>query len=183
MQKSIIKYTVIGILFTIVAGTLAHFLYQWSGENLVVALFAPVNESTWEHLKLLFFPMVFYSIFEAFLFRNRIPELFYANVVGALTGMVSIIVLFYTYTGILGTNCLAADIAVFCISVVIAFLTSYYLLGVREKLEHFKGLILTALVICTIAFFFFTWNPPDIGLFRNPESGTASVFMGMYFIS
>ena len=156
------------MLFTAIVGTLAHFLYQWSGENLVVALFTPVNESTWEHLKLLFFPMIFYSIFEAFLFRNRIPELFYANVAGALTGILSVIVLFYTYTGIWGTNCLAADITVFLVSVLIAFLTGYFLLEEREKLKRFKWLLLLALVLCTIAFFFFTWNPPDIGLFRNP---------------
>ena len=39
-----------GILFTITAGTLLHFCYEWSGENPFVALFAPVSESVWEHV-------------------------------------------------------------------------------------------------------------------------------------
>ena len=50
------KYTVAGILFTIALGTLLHFTYDISGNSDFVAIFSAVNESTWEHLKLLFFP-------------------------------------------------------------------------------------------------------------------------------
>ena len=177
MQKSLKKYTVIGIIFTALAGTLAHFFYLWSGENLVVALFTPVSESTWEHLKLLFFPMIIYSIFEALVFHSRVPELFYANITGAFVGMLSIVVLFYTYSGILGNSCTPVDIGIFYLSVVFAFLSGHRLAGKRERLYRFKWLILTGLVACTIAFFFFTWNPPEIGLFQNPEPGVASVFL------
>ena len=53
-----------GILFTLIIGTLLHFTYEWSGENPFVALYSPVNESVWEHLKLLFFPVLLYTFFE-----------------------------------------------------------------------------------------------------------------------
>ena len=53
----------IGFIAVSIAGTLMHFIYEWSGNNKIVALFAPVNESPWEHLKLLFFPFVIYGIF------------------------------------------------------------------------------------------------------------------------
>ena len=33
-------------------GALLHFLYELSGCNKVVAIFAAVNESTWEHIKI-----------------------------------------------------------------------------------------------------------------------------------
>ena len=56
------RYTMIGILFVLVAGTLAHFLYDWTGRNPVAGLFAPVSESIWEHMKLVFFPSVLYSL-------------------------------------------------------------------------------------------------------------------------
>ena len=54
----------LGILFAIAAGILLHFAYEWSMENPFVALFAPVNESVWEHLKMLFFPVFLYTLFE-----------------------------------------------------------------------------------------------------------------------
>lgn len=60
-------YHILGAIFTIFLGTLLHFTYQWSGKNNLVAIFSAVNESTFEHLKLLFTPMLIFSIFEYFL--------------------------------------------------------------------------------------------------------------------
>ncbi|MDD7025196.1 MAG: DUF6512 family protein, partial [Oscillospiraceae bacterium] len=51
-------YTITGILFVIITGTISHFVYEWSQNNFILGLFFPVNESTWEHMKLLFFPML-----------------------------------------------------------------------------------------------------------------------------
>ena len=55
-MKKIRSYYIIGYLFTAAAGTLFHFVYDWTGQGAVAALFFPVNESTWEHMKLVFFP-------------------------------------------------------------------------------------------------------------------------------
>ena len=52
----------IGFIWSIVFGTMLHFLYGWTGENRVVGLYAAVSESTWEHLKLLFFPVLLYTV-------------------------------------------------------------------------------------------------------------------------
>lgn len=59
MYFSFKKYTLIGIVFSMTAGVLLHFLYEWTGRNPVVGAFSPVNESVWEHLKLLFFPVLY----------------------------------------------------------------------------------------------------------------------------
>lgn len=170
MRKFLKIYTVAGILFTIGVGSLAHFIYQWTGENPAAALFVPVNESTWEHLKLLFFPMMVYSLWEVALLHGKWPELFYADAAGVLTGMLSIIVLFYTYTGVLGRSFFPADLGVFCISVILAFLTSRRLLHKKAWPGAWKWPLLAAVTVCAIAFFFFTWNPPELGLFRSPDS-------------
>lgn len=39
-------------------GALLHFLYELSGCNKVVAIFAAVNESTWEHIKICLTPTI-----------------------------------------------------------------------------------------------------------------------------
>lgn len=54
----------IGFLWSIVFGTVLHFLYGWTGENRVVGLYAAISESPWEHLKLLFFPVLVYTVWE-----------------------------------------------------------------------------------------------------------------------
>ena len=37
----------IGFLWSIVFGTVLHFLYGWTGENRVVGLYAAISESPW----------------------------------------------------------------------------------------------------------------------------------------
>lgn len=55
-KKKIKNYQIFSILFVFLLGTLLHFTYELSGNNLFIATFSAVNESVWEHLKLIFFP-------------------------------------------------------------------------------------------------------------------------------
>ena len=52
MKKSLTHWQIAGFFFVSVVGTLLHFLFEWRGESRLVALIAPVNESIWEHMKL-----------------------------------------------------------------------------------------------------------------------------------
>ena len=52
------RVMILAAIVVFVLGTLAHFVYDWSGQNSFIGLLTPVNESTWEHMKLLFFPML-----------------------------------------------------------------------------------------------------------------------------
>ena len=54
------RYIVTGLLFVGILGTLFHFVYDWCRQSRLIGLFVPVNESTWEHMKLLFIPMLIY---------------------------------------------------------------------------------------------------------------------------
>ena len=113
MEIRIKKYMISGIVFTSAAGILSHFLYQWSGKNPLLALISPVNESTWEHMKLIFFPMLLFSLFASTRLKEAAPSLTGALILGNLLGTLSIPILFYTYTGITGQNFFIADLAVF----------------------------------------------------------------------
>jgi hypothetical protein len=52
----LLRLTVIGSISMVPAGSALHFVYGWSSQNALVGLFAPVNESIWEHAKLVFLP-------------------------------------------------------------------------------------------------------------------------------
>ena len=83
-----LKTNLFRFIFISVLGVLLHFTYEWSGDNAVVGLFSAVNESTWEHLKLLFFPFLLLTILEVLLRGNMLPEQFLsARVLGILAGM------------------------------------------------------------------------------------------------
>lgn len=170
MDKEIRKFFVGGFFFTCILGTVMHFVYGWSGNNPAVGLVAPVNESTWEHLKLLFFPAAIWTIGGCLGKREYACWLLSACTAGILTGMLAIVAFFYTYTGILGTNWLPLDLAAFVLGVFAAFWMAAgrwkaYAGKKRRARCRSAAVVLAGIALC---FFAFTFAPPPIGLFRIP---------------
>src|SRR5699024_8121367 len=102
-----LKYHIIGFIFVLIIGSAMHFVYELSGKNPIVALFAPVNESIWEHLKLLFYPMLVFNIIEYFIYGKDYDNFVAVKATALIIGMFAITASFYTYTGIIGKNFLA----------------------------------------------------------------------------
>jgi len=150
-------------LFVVLLGVFLHFAYELSGENPIVGLFALVNESVWEHLKLLFFPMLVLTLWDLFTTQKNnlcfLPE----RTIGTLAGLIFIVVVFYTVTGILGFNTAWLNILIYLLGVAFAF-------WVEKKLCHNCNLISVRLAIAIwilliIAFLVFTIAPPALGIF------------------
>ncbi len=155
-------------LFISVLGVLLHFTYEWSGDNPIVALFSAVNESTWEHLKLLFFPMLLLTIIELlFTEKRQLPSNYlFARTIGILSGMAFIVIAFYTLTGVFAKLPDAVNIALYFLGVFLALCIENKInRGNSQNHSAFAAIILLTL---TIAFFVFTKYPPSIGLFANP---------------
>lgn len=157
-----------GYFLTAFLGILSHFFYEWSGQNPIVALFSPVSESVWEHLKLLFFPVLLYSLTLAFSPGRKYSGLYNSLLLGNLTGAFSIPVLFYTYSGILGTNFLPFDIAVFLAGLFITFYTAWKYQNSKTLYRHRHWIYLFTFLF-TASFFIFTFFQPEIGLFQSPQ--------------
>lgn len=155
-------------LFISVLGVLLHFTYEWSGDNPIVALFSAVNESTWEHLKLLFFPMLLLTIIELlFTEKRQLPSNYlFARTIGILSGMAFIVIAFYTLTGVFAKLPDAVNITLYFLGVFLALCIENKInRGNSQNYSAFAAIVLLAL---TIAFFVFTKYPPSIGLFANP---------------
>ena len=69
MKRTVWLWQLFGFAVTTLGGTLLHFVYEWTN-SLWVSPFSGVNESTWEHMKLLFWPMLIFAIFESFFFKD-----------------------------------------------------------------------------------------------------------------
>lgn len=161
------SYTIIGILFVIITGTISHFIYEWSGNNFILGFFFPVNESTWEHMKLCFFPMLLYAFYMNRKLKATYPCISSALLFGTLSGTCLIPVLFYTYSGILGQNYTVLDISTFVISVLFAFV-AVYRMTIHCNADAYLFPLKLCVFLTTICFFLFTYLPPDIGIFDNP---------------
>lgn len=170
------KYTVAGIIFVIITGTIAHFIYQWTGNNFFVGLFFPVNESVWEHMKLVYFPMLLYGVFMNHQLKEEYPAVTSTLVLGILVGTFLVPVIFYTYSGMLGKNYIVLDIATFVLSVIIAFWWVYRraLSGITTECTKWI-LYLTAVI--GFCFLLFSYMTPDAGLFYDPSSANGQLLL------
>lgn len=167
-MKSLKIYLIFGAIFVSLAGTLLHFAYEWSNSNPVVALFTPVNESTWEHMKLLFFPMVVFSIFLTAKLKKQYPCIESGLALGTIIGTFLIPIVFYTYSGVLGFNLDVVNISAFYICVAVAFYSAFKFTQSCSA-EKYSTLLFAILCAISIAFFIFTIYPLDIALFKNPQ--------------
>ena len=168
-MKNLKSALIIGTIFVLITGTLSHFVYDWSGQNFIVGFFSPVNESTWDHMKLSFFPMLLFSVYLAAMLKGKYPCIISASACGILLATFLIPVLFYTYSGILGKTLMPLDIATFILSVLAAFF-AIYRLTLSCKASSFSFALWTAVVITGICFLLFTYLPPQIGLFQDPAT-------------
>lgn len=158
MHKSFNKYIIIGIIFTLVFGSLQHFFYEWSGNNALVGIFSPVNESVFEHLKLLYFPMTIWIIIGYFLYGKKNRNYFFSAICGLSVGMITIPILFYLYTFFRKTNYLVIDLIIYFVSVCLSFLLFGYIYkNYNFRILSVKGGILVWELVFTmfvISFFF-----------------------------
>lgn len=165
-KKNILRFQIISAIFIAILGTLLHFTYGWSNQNLLVGAFSAVNESTWEHLKLLFFPYLLTIIFGYFYIGKDNSNFICTKTLGVMVSILFTIIFFYTSAGILGFNLATLNIATFYIAIILGEYIAYKLMISNFNCNN--KLAITILIILTLSFIFFTYFTPQIGLFKDP---------------
>ena len=176
-SRAIFRWEITGAVFVIVVGSALHFTFAWTGEWRPVAVVAAVNESIWEHLKLAFWPGLFWSLLPQKRTGSRLLNRLAVKGLTLSLTAVLIVVIFTSYTAILGRNLLLLDLGTFVIAVLIGQIVSAVLAiyGTRSSAFFALGLFLVAVQLA--AFSLFTYFPPDLWLFidvRNELRGIPS---------
>ena len=170
MNRSIRLWQLFGFGVTALGGTLLHFLYDWLGEAVWIAPFSGVNESTWEHMKLLFWPMLAYAVVQSFSFKDQ-KDFWCVKLRGILVGLTLIPVLFYTYNGAVGKSPDWLNIAIFFVSAAAAYLYETRLFEQGTVACRRSRWAVAALCLIGALFLVFTFATPEIGVFRDPLTG------------
>ena len=167
-QDKILLFQIIAILFSIILGTLLHFTYNWSGKNKIVGIFSAVNESTWEHLKLTFFPILLFSIVEYCFLKDISQNYLIAKFIALIVSISFIVIFFYTYTGILGKNYFILDITSFILAIIFSEIIAYQIMILPEvSNSNLNNLVAIGIGILLFFFVIFTFFPPKIQLFQD----------------
>ena len=169
--KRLKRMEIIGAVFVVIGSFLFHFLYEWTGKNGVIALISAVNESIWEHVKIVFFPFLIFTIIEYFILKPDLKRYLAAKMTGLIFIPLAMISFYYTYSGILGFRIAAVDIISAVAWAILAFVISYKLYCSRLKIEKNAGWLTAIGIAFVLMLLLFTYFPPHIALFQDGMTG------------
>ena len=162
-------------MFVIGAGM--HFAYALLGENLLVGLIAPVNESIWEHTKLAFWPMlvwwVAYLLCRGKRYAIDANRWLTAAVCAITTAVVAIPTLYYLYTGALGISVTWVDACILLVAIALGHAIGLHLLRRAKGINAKVAVMLLA--VWAILFILITCFPPHLPLFEDPLTATYGI--------
>ena len=170
MKKTITFWQLLGFAVTSVSGTLLHFLYDWLGRSALIAPFSAVNESTWEHMKILYWPMFIFAIVQAFYFKDK-NHYWAIKLKGILLGLILIPFLFYSYNYFIGKSPDWVNISIFFLAAAAAYF--YEAICFKKAPRSFGYPKICINLLCFIGAFFIitTFFPLELEIFRDPTTG------------
>ena len=172
MKKSIVFWQVMGFIFVSVVGTIMHFVYDWSSHNVAVGMVSAINESIWEHIKLLYFPMLVFTLIENKFLKYEYKNFWISKAVGFLIGILLIPALYYTYTGAFGIKADWFNIMIFFITTAIVFFIETKIIKSSREYRVSPTVLKAFILILGALFLIFTIYTPKAPLFRDPLNGT-----------
>lgn len=170
-------YSAIPLMF--ILGGLTHFFYKLSGENTLVGILCPVNESVWEHLKMSFWVpfgwWVFTYLKKSTSYIISAPRWFSCCAAALYIAPLVITAFYYTYTGALGIHSLALDIFSLFLGLAAAQIVAFHFYKYGKFKESCLKYSLIAICILAAAFVLFTFIPPHLPIFMDPETGVYGI--------
>ena len=179
MKRKLLSLEILGAILVITIGALFHFVFEWSNQLLPLGAIVAVNESVWEHLKLVYWPLVFYSIIEYLALKGKVNNFVLSKLTAIILAETTILVTFYSYTAIIGTEILLVDILSFIIGIILGYLASYRLLKIKKLPKWTVVISYITMILLGILFVLFTYFPPEIPLFQDPETGLYGIILNL----
>lgn len=160
-----------GIPIIYLTATLLHFVYELSGGSTLSILFASVNESVWEHIKIFAVGFALWSVIELFWVKPPFKKFVVAKTVSLYFLSISIIAFFYTYNLFTKEPILWLDLLSAGVFVVLSQYISFRLTTNNSQIADYFPVAVLLLMTFFVMFFSFTIFPPRIDLFRDPVTG------------
>ena len=161
------KIKVIGVFISFILAVILHFIYGWM-PNTFISVIAPVNESIWEHMKLIVSSSLIFSIFEYFIYKKKditFNNFILSYAISCILGIIVYLLLYIPLNDIFGHKAYIAISLLFLILVFVQ-IVSYYIMN-KENIKHSSDIGILLILIIYFAFGYLTFHPPKINLFYD----------------
>jgi len=170
-RRTILIWEISCTLFVIVFGSVIHFIYGWANHSSIIGLFAPVNESVWEHLKLGFWSLMIFSIPEYFFIGKKVKNFFIAKLSGVIALEIIIVVVFYTYTAILRKHSLIIDIGSYVAGAILCQIVATQIFIKTKQSKRGNSFAIVGIILIAFILMLFTYIAPRIPIFKDNNTG------------
>ena len=177
IQEKIMKVTLLGAVIAFILSSVFHEMYGIFGENYGVGLIFPVNESKWEHWKIVFWPMLLVGIFNYILLRSEGHNILFATAIAILVAEIVTFGLIELYEVITASHAMWIHIVSLLIGIVVGQLSSYWVMTATKLTQRVPLLVIgVAIILINIVILIaFTIKPPKTEYFKDSESGTYGI--------
>lgn len=157
------KRFILAAVLAAIAGSALHFLYE-AFPSALSAIFSSVNESPWEHLKLLFWPTLVAAFFltRTAACRSCMWSAFFLSL---LAMPVFLLAVYYLLVW-LGWDSVVVDIGLYFLTMFGGFYLAYRFSESR-KVERIGGFLLMLVILYGSALVLFSFAAPDLSVFRT----------------
>lgn len=161
------KIKIINVIIIFLLSFISHFMYEWF-PNSLTSIFFPVNESIFEHMKIIYTTYFIYSIFEYFIlikmkisFNNFLFNVFITPLLGIICYLIIYLPLYYLF----GEN-MIISITLLLIIYILMNIISYYILRYK-KIKNNDYISIIGIIVIYLIFGYLTYNPPLNDLFYD----------------
>lgn len=161
------KIKVIGVFISFILAVILHFIYGWM-PNTFISVIAPVNESIWEHMKLIVSSSLIFSIFEYFIYKKKdivFDNFILSYAISCILGIIVYLLLYIPLNDIFGHKAYIAISLLFLILIFVQ-VVSYYIMN-KENIKHSNDIGILLIIIIYLIFGYLTYHPPKINLFYD----------------
>ena len=164
-----IKLKILGTITAFILAFILHNLYT-NIPNIITSIIAPVNESIWEHMKLLFTSILISGVIQKLIVKYKkldINNVCISNFTGAITSIIIFLIVYLPIYNLIGKD-FTITIIIMLLSIIIAEYISYLIMNKKDlKMENHAILFV---IIVYIIFFILTIYPPRNSLFIDPTN-------------
>lgn len=163
------KIKIISIFGTFSLAFLTHFLYDWF-PNAVFAIFFPVNESIWEHMKMLYTTILLYELIEFFILKVnniRINNFIFATFIAAFISIPIYLIIFLPIYYKIGEN-MFISISIMLLTIIIVQIIHYK--TIKAKDLHLNILSFILIILIYLVMGILTYYPPKYNLFFDSQN-------------
>lgn len=165
------KLKIISIFGIFLICFLSHYLYTWF-PNDITAIFFPVNESIWEHMKMAFTSIMIWKLFEYIIIKycNLLYHNFlFSNLISSILFIIVYLLIYLPLFILFGENII---ISITLLFIVICF-EEYinYKVMILNSIKYTNLVSLFSIIVIYIFFGYLTYNPPRNFLFFDFKEG------------